>query len=179
MHPCGQTAAMSKPPLRYRRMNWSSCTASLRACGSWLIWLDAEMSWLAPHEIREREEIGTVTADGACDTRRCHTAIVDRQATATSGVLPSRWRSCSPPNPQEWPTVDGRLPRRDCPKRTPVRCPALWREVLEMLDRLPCPKPDRSENAQSWAEVTMFQPIRPSVRWSRVENRRASAKGGS
>jgi hypothetical protein len=28
------------------------------------------------------EEIGTVTADGAHDTRRCHTAIIDRQATA-------------------------------------------------------------------------------------------------
>ena len=27
------------------------------------------------------EEIGTVTADGADGTRRCHTAIIDRQAT--------------------------------------------------------------------------------------------------
>jgi len=30
--------------------------------------------------IPEGEEIGTVTADGALDTRRCHTAIIDRQA---------------------------------------------------------------------------------------------------
>ncbi len=30
----------------------------------------------------EGEEIGTVTADGAYDTRRCHTAIIDREATA-------------------------------------------------------------------------------------------------
>jgi len=29
--------------------------------------------------IPEGEEIGTVTADGAHDTRRCHTAIIDRQ----------------------------------------------------------------------------------------------------
>ncbi len=29
----------------------------------------------------ESEEIGTVTADGAYDTRRCHTAILERQAT--------------------------------------------------------------------------------------------------
>ena len=28
------------------------------------------------------EEIGTVTADGTSDTRRCHTAIIARQATA-------------------------------------------------------------------------------------------------
>jgi hypothetical protein len=32
-------------------------------------------------QIHEGEEIGTVTADGAYDTRRCHTAIIDRQAT--------------------------------------------------------------------------------------------------
>jgi len=32
-------------------------------------------------QIPESEEIGTVTADGAYDTRRCHTAILDRQAT--------------------------------------------------------------------------------------------------
>ena len=31
-------------------------------------------------QIPEGEEIGTVTADGAYDTRRCHTAIIDRQA---------------------------------------------------------------------------------------------------
>lgn len=35
-------------------------------------------------QIPEVEEIGTVTADGAYDTRRCHTAIIDRQATQSS-----------------------------------------------------------------------------------------------
>ena len=35
-----------------------------------------------PDQIPEGEEIGTVTADGASDTRRCHTAIIDRQAIA-------------------------------------------------------------------------------------------------
>ena len=38
-------------------------------------------------QIPEGEEIGTVTADGAYDTRRCHTAIIDRQATA---IIPIR-----------------------------------------------------------------------------------------
>jgi len=33
------------------------------------------------------EQIGTVTADGACDTRRCHTAIIDRQANT---IIPIR-----------------------------------------------------------------------------------------
>ena len=44
------------------------------------------------------EEIGTVTADGASDTRRCHTAIVDRKATA---IIPIR--------------KNGRLWKEDCP----------------------------------------------------------------
>jgi hypothetical protein len=40
---------MSKPsPARYRTTNWSSKTASLRKRGSLLIWLDNDMSWLAP-----------------------------------------------------------------------------------------------------------------------------------
>jgi hypothetical protein len=41
---------MSKPsPARYRTTNWSSDTASLRKRGSLLIWLDQDMTWLAPH----------------------------------------------------------------------------------------------------------------------------------
>ena len=38
-------------------------------------------------QIPEPEDIGTVTADGAYDTRRCHTAIIGRQATA---IIPIR-----------------------------------------------------------------------------------------
>ncbi len=38
-------------------------------------------------QIPDAEEIGTVTADGAYDTRCCHTAIIDRQATA---IIPIR-----------------------------------------------------------------------------------------
>ena len=41
---------MSKPsPARYCTVNWSIYTASLRKRGSLLIWLDKEMTWLAPH----------------------------------------------------------------------------------------------------------------------------------
>lgn len=39
------------------------------------------------NQIPEGEEIGTVTADGAYDTRRCHAAIIDRQA---SPIIPIR-----------------------------------------------------------------------------------------
>ncbi len=42
---------MSKPtPARYRTTNWSSYTASLRKRRSLLIWLDKEITWLAPHD---------------------------------------------------------------------------------------------------------------------------------
>ena len=38
------------PPARYRPTNWPSHRASLRKRGSLLIWLDKEMTWLAPHD---------------------------------------------------------------------------------------------------------------------------------
>jgi hypothetical protein len=49
-------------------------------------------------QIPPDEQIGTVTGDGAFDTRRCHTAIVDRGGTA---VIPIR--------------KNGRLWKEDCP----------------------------------------------------------------
>jgi hypothetical protein len=52
-------------------------------------------------QIPEGEEIGTVTADGAYDTRRCHTAIIDRQTIA---IIPIR--------------KNGRPWKEDCPAAT-------------------------------------------------------------
>ena len=49
-------------------------------------------------QIPEGEDIGTVTTDGAHDTRRCHTAIIDRQATP---IIPIR--------------KNGRPWKEDCP----------------------------------------------------------------
>ena len=49
-------------------------------------------------QIPEDEEIGTVTADGAYDTRRCHSAILARGAVP---IIPIR--------------KNGRLWREDCP----------------------------------------------------------------
>lgn len=40
-------------------------------------------------QIPEGEQIATVTADGAYDTRRCHTAIINRGA-GTHAVIPIR-----------------------------------------------------------------------------------------
>ena len=52
-------------------------------------------------QIPEGEVIGTVTADGAYDTRRCHTAIIDHRATA---IIPIR--------------KNGRPWKEDCPAAT-------------------------------------------------------------
>ena len=49
-------------------------------------------------QIPKGEEIGSVTADGADDTRRCHTAIIDRKASA---IIPIR--------------KNGRKWKEDCP----------------------------------------------------------------
>ncbi len=65
------------------------------------------------------EEIGSVTADGAYDTRKCHDAIADRGAhavipprknakpwqTVTAGAL-RETRSCEPPNISAAPCGD-------------------------------------------------------------------------
>ena len=57
-------------------------------------------------QIPEGEEIGTVTAEGAYDTRRCHTAIINRQSFA---IIPTRRtggpgkRTARPQSPETQP----------------------------------------------------------------------------
>jgi hypothetical protein len=51
VNPCGWTGGMNKPSAaRYRTTNWPSYTAAPRKCGSLLIRLDKEMTWLALHD---------------------------------------------------------------------------------------------------------------------------------
>ena len=63
-------------------------------------------------QIPEDEQIGSVTADGAYDTRRCHAAILEHGATA---IIPIR--------------KNGRLWREDCPAA--VARNAILRDVRE------------------------------------------------
>lgn len=63
-------------------------------------------------QIPEDEQIGSVTADGAYDTRRCHTAILEHEAKA---IIPIR--------------KNGRLWREDCPAA--VARNAILRDVRE------------------------------------------------
>ena len=63
----------------------------------------------------EGEDIGTVTTDGACDTRRCHTAI---RCAAMHVDMHERDRPAGHSNhtdPQERSALERGLPGRDRP----------------------------------------------------------------
>ena len=82
-------------------------------------------------QIPADEQVGTVTGDGAFDTRRSHTAIVDRGGTA---IIPIR--------------KNGRLWKENC-LAARARSDILRASQLEALVRLSRPKSDRSEDALS------------------------------
>jgi hypothetical protein len=66
---------------------------------------DAPMLHHLPNQIPSDQHIGSVTADGAYDTRRCHNAIADRGAAAVSAPR----RNAQPPKP----TTAGAIARND------------------------------------------------------------------
>jgi len=77
---------------------------------------------MLPHllnQIPRDQEIGSVTADGAYDTRRCHNTIADRGAAA---VIPPR------KNAQPWkPCTAGAVARNDALSASKYLGRALWR----------------------------------------------------
>ena len=85
-------------------------------------------------QIPAEEPIGTVTADGAYDTRACHSAVAAREATA---VIPTRrgdrpWRETTP----------GAKARNDILRASRRFGRAIWRN----LERVPPTKSHRGEN---------------------------------
>ena len=85
-------------------------------------------------QIPAEEPIGTVTADGAYDTRACHAAIAARQATA---VIPTRR------NGRPWKeTTPGAQARNDILRASRHFGRAIWRN----LERVPPTKSHRGEN---------------------------------
>ena len=86
-------------------------------------------------QIPQDEDIGTVTADGAHDTRRCRDAIAGRGAVP---IIPIR---------EARPILEGELPGSARPQRDPARQSALRPGVLETLDRPPRPPPHRGQDA--------------------------------
>ena len=86
-------------------------------------------------QIPAGEEIGSVTADGAYDTRKCHDAIADRGAHA---VIPPR------KNAKPWKTVTaGAVARNEALRSAKYLGRAIWRK----LERIPPTKPCRNEDA--------------------------------
>mgnify|MGYP003673075199 CR=1 FL=1 len=80
---------MTKPsPARYRTTNWSSYNAALRKRGSLLIWLDKEMTWLAPPGGRPgRPAVFSDTAIQSCLTITVLFKLPLRQATGMVASL--------------------------------------------------------------------------------------------
>jgi transposase len=71
------------------------------------------------NQIPRNQEIGSVIADGAYDSRRCHNAIAKRGAAA---VIPPRR------NAQPWkPTTAGAIARNDALRASKYLGRALWR----------------------------------------------------
>ena len=87
-------------------------------------------------QIPEGEEIGTVTADGASDTRRCHRfgAYAAPSGATVPYAHPRPASHADHPDPQERTALEGRLPGRNRQKQDPACHPALWQGVLEALD---------------------------------------------
>ncbi len=87
-----------------------------------------------PDQIPPAGQIGTVTGDGAYDTRRCPAAILERGGTATTPIRK---------NARRW--------REDCPaargtQRDPRSHEASGANRLETQLRLSRPKPHRGED---------------------------------
>ena len=73
------------------------------------------------NQIPPDEEIGSVTADGACDTRKCHDAIAARNAHA---VIPPR------KNAKLWkPDTPGARARNEAVRSSKYLGRALWRQL--------------------------------------------------
>ncbi|MBE3638807.1 IS5 family transposase [Mangrovicoccus algicola] len=72
-----------------------------------------------PDQIAADEQIGSVTADGACDTRKCHEAIAARGAAA---IIPPR------KNAKPWnPTSPGAIARNEALRASKHLGRAIWR----------------------------------------------------
>lgn len=85
-------------------------------------------------QIPEDEQIGSVTADGAYDTRKCHDAIAERGAHA---VIPPR-RNAKP-----WKTVTAGAMARNEALRREISGP----RALATMERISPPEPRRDKDA--------------------------------
>lgn len=80
---------MSKrSPIRYRTTNWPDYNSALRKRGSLLIWLDKDMTWLAPHDGRPgRPAVFSDAAIQVCLTIKVLFKLPLRQTTGMVASL--------------------------------------------------------------------------------------------
>ena len=86
-------------------------------------------------QIPADQDIASVTADGAYDTRKCHDAIAERGAAA---IIPPR------KNAKPWKTVTAGAGRA---RRGPESIEIPRPRALATMERIPPPKPRRNQDA--------------------------------
>ncbi len=92
---------MTQPsPARYRTTNWSSYNAALKRRGSLLVWLDKEMTWLAPHEGRRGRPL--VFSDAAIQFCLSIKTLFKLPLRQTAGMVASLVRMTG----LDWPVPD-------------------------------------------------------------------------
>jgi hypothetical protein len=91
-------------------------------------------------QIPPDQEIGSVTAAGAYDTRKCHDAIHCPAVHVYMHERGQPGRPCRHPAPQERQVLEARQRRRDRPQRSPPRIETPGTKDLAEVKRLPSPK---------------------------------------
>lgn len=113
-------------------------------------WVRANWRGMPPElsdQIPPGQEIGSVTADAAFDTRKRHDAIAPPGAVARSCTLSNRLRSCPSPAPQERRALESCYPRRNRAQQDRAHIKARRPDHLTKRERCASLKPRRDEEA--------------------------------
>jgi hypothetical protein len=124
---------------------------------------DAPMLPELPDQIPPDQQIGSVTADGACDTRKCHDAIADRGAAAVrrGNGPPDHSLFRLTPAPQERQDLETRHRWRDCAKPSAAGIEIPRPDDLAEMERIPPPTSGRNQDALHEASRTTPHGPRP------------------
>ena len=120
-------------------------------------------------QIPPDQQLASVTADGAFDTRKCHDAIAARGAAA---IIPPRKRRQA---------VEARHRRRDRTKRSPARIKSLRSNHLATMERLSPPEPRRNMSRARKQSGGLFSRrmdalCEPKVREAKLLGQRLAAR---
>ena len=108
---------------------------------------DAPMLLHLLNQIPHDQEIGSVTADGAYDTRRCHNAIHCPAVHVYMHERGRSWSLCGHPTAQKCPAMEANHRRRHRQERRAACIKISGPRTLAELERLPPKKPCRNKDA--------------------------------